>query len=160
MVVCICKLCIPLRWPLRDLLKQPIPWYTMAIAACLIVAAVHTLWLLEGGGIPYFHPIFLLFAVCAGVTEELLFRGFLLNSHLAVMPPVAAIALNSLLFLLIHYTDMMFGLSPLAMLSKRGAVILIMGAVFSWITIKTRCLKVPILMHILWNTLVYFYGIY
>ena len=132
----------------------------MVLASCFVVVAVHSLWLLMGDGISLFNPLFFLWAICAGITEEVLFRGILLNAQMKIWPPVIAVVVNSIMFLLIHYTYLPYVGSIMAIFSIRGLLIFVMGAVFSVVTIKTQCLKMPILMHTLWNTLVYFYGIY
>jgi membrane protease YdiL (CAAX protease family) len=53
---------------------------------------------------PDFMPIRLLRSVVfVGITEEIVFRGFMLNAQLQKMKLWSAIALNQVLFVLIHF---------------------------------------------------------
>lgn len=158
--VCVKVLRMPLQWSINRMLTERIRWHEIVLGVCFVTIAVHILWLLTGDGISMFNPMFFVWAICAGVTEEILFRGILLNAQIKVWHPAVAILVNSLMFLLIHYTNLPFGGSVAEIFRLRGLVLLLIGVAFSVATIKTKCLKMPILMHTLWNTLVYFYGIY
>jgi len=82
---------------------------------------------------------FLVLAVCAPLWEEVMFRGFLLPSLTRRMPPIAAIAMSSLVFALVHFT-------------KEGFVpLLILGTVFGTAYVRTLNLFPAIALHSLWN---------
>ena len=154
---------IPLKWPLGSLFSKRIPWMFVFCCSCVMLAALHTIWLVTNGGPGLIMPyslMFALFSVCAGITEELLFRGILLNSALAVYPAPAAVAISSAFFVLIHFTQLMFGLSPGALFSIRGLHIFLMGAFFAVVQMRTRNLIVPMLLHTVWNAIAYMYGLY
>ena len=133
--VTVCLLCkTPVKWPLRSLFSRRIPWAFVFCCSCAMLVVLHTIWLLTWQGsslIMSFSLAFVLTEVCAGITEELLFRGFLLNSALAVYPAPAAVVITGVYFVLIHFTPLLFG-APLAELfSIRGLQIFLMGSFFS-----------------------------
>ena len=89
-----------------------------------------------------------------GITEEIVFRGFLLNAFLKKLEMKRAIALNEVFFVLIHYPIWIYrGLDFAAILSSSIAVFLI-GVLFSYSFVKTRNIFVPIALHMIWNLLV------
>ena len=86
----------------------------------------------------------IVFCACAGIGEEVLFRGFLQtfliqNLHLGQIPSVA---IASLCFGAAHFvTPLYFVLSSVA------------GGYFGWLTIKTGSLVQPIIVHALYDAL-------
>jgi membrane protease YdiL (CAAX protease family) len=122
--------------------------------------------LVVGGGLSIrsdFHPLDGLFfngIIGAGLTEELVFRGYLLNAFLKKMKNIPAIALNEVLFALIHYPIWIyFGWSVTEILLASVQVFFI-GAFFSYSFIKTRNIFVPIALHMIWNLLMMLFGVY
>jgi uncharacterized protein len=91
------------------------------------------------------HPFLLYYTVItAGVTEELLFRGYLLpRLELLIRNRQAAIFLSSLLFGLGHYG---FG----TFINIAGAMVI--GWILALYYDRWRNIKVMILFHILWDT--------
>ena len=104
---------------------------------------------------PNLNPSRLIGAVLfVGITEELVFRGFLLNAFLKKMEMKRAIALNEVFFVLIHYPIWIYrGLDGVAFLTSSISVFFI-GIFFSYSFIKTRNIFVPIVLHMIWNLLV------
>lgn len=104
---------------------------------------------------PDFDPTRLIGGVLfVGITEEMVFRGFLLNAFLKKLEMKRAIALNEVFFVLIHYPIWIYnGLGVTAILTSSISVFVI-GAFFSYSFIKTRNIFVPIVLHMVWNLLV------
>ena len=104
---------------------------------------------------PYLDPTRLIGGVLfVGITEEIVFRGFLLNAFLKKLEMKRAIALNEVFFVLIHYPIWIYnGLGVTAILTSSISVFVI-GAFFSYSFIKTRNIFVPIVLHMVWNLLV------
>lgn len=104
---------------------------------------------------PGFDPTGLIGGVLfVGITEEIVFRGFLLNAFLKKLEMKRAIAWNEVFFVLIHYPIWIYsGLDVATMLTSSVAVLAI-GAFFSYSFIKTRNIFVPIALHMIWNLLV------
>ena len=107
-----------------------------------------------------FEPVLLLAALLAGVTEEFVFRGFLLNLQMSAWPTAAAIVVNVVCFLLFHYTELLFGLPLSTLLCGRTALLFGLGAAFSLMMIQSGNLLFPVLMHTLWDVAAYLLGLY
>jgi len=103
---------------------------------------------------PDFVPLSLIQGVIfVGITEEIVFRGFLLNTMLKRMKPWQAVMVDAALFALIHYPIWIyFGLDLVIILSN-SVQILPISAFFAFSFIKTRNILVPIALHMLWNLL-------
>ncbi|MCL2200602.1 MAG: CPBP family intramembrane metalloprotease, partial [Oscillospiraceae bacterium] len=102
-----------------------------------------------------FEPMSLIHGVMfAGITEDMVFRAFLLNAMLKRMQPVQAVTVDAVLFALIHYPIWIyFGFDPVTILLSSVQVMLI-SALFAYSFIKTRNILVPIALHMIWNLLV------
>jgi len=101
-----------------------------------------------------FEPVRLIGAVLmVGITEELVFRGFLLNGLLQKMKKELAIATDAILFTLIHYPIWIyFGFDLMTILTSSVAV-LVVSVVFALSFIKTKTILAPIAMHMVYNLL-------
>ena len=105
---------------------------------------------------PNFEPLRLIGVVLfVGITEEIVFRGFLLNSFLKRMKAWQAVAFDAILFYLIHLPiwihqgqDITFYLS--AILS-----VIMVSVLFAYAFIRTKNIFVPIILHMIWNLLVF-----
>jgi len=108
---------------------------------------------------PNFVPIRLVGAVLAvGITEEVVFRGFLLNAFLKKMKVPYAIALDAILFTLIHYPIWIyrgFGVSDIPMMSLNVAML---SVGFAYSFFKTRNIFVPIALHMVWNLSIHLFA--
>jgi membrane protease YdiL (CAAX protease family) len=85
-------------------------------------------------------------SVLAGLGEEMLFRGALQGAFLRWLPPVAAIALVSALFGVLHAVTL--GYAVLAAL---------MGAYLGWLRYETDNLLAPVIAHSLYDFAVLLY---
>lgn len=93
----------------------------------------------------------------AGIAEEFVFRGFILNALAVKMKHWQANIITAVLFLVIHFPIWLHnGILQSNFFS--GAFLLIMGlsVIFSWLFLKSRTIYVPILLHMCWNLLVAF----
>jgi len=103
---------------------------------------------------PNFNPTRLIGAVIfVGITEELVFRGFLLNAFLKRLEMKRAIALNEVLFVLIHYPIWIYQGLELSVFPISSLSVFIFGVLFSYSFIKTRNIFVPITLHMITNLL-------
>jgi len=75
----------------------------------------------------------------AGIIEELLFRGVLLNRLTEWMPTWAAVLISSIVFGLVH-------MDPFQILYAT-----FMGLIFAWSYIRTKNLWIPIVGHVVFN---------
>lgn len=85
--------------------------------------------------------IFLVIAVMAPITEELMFRGYILDSIQRIHGEKVAILISSILFGLIH----IFGGWYVVGSTFIG------GLIYAWIRTKTGSLIPCIVSHMMWN---------
>lgn len=90
-----------------------------------------------------------------GVTEELVFRGWLLNSTVK-RNENAAIAVNALMFLAIHFPIWIYeGVFVNNFVSFGFISILALSVIFSLIFIKTKNIVLPIALHMFWDLIIF-----
>ncbi|MCL2426849.1 MAG: CPBP family intramembrane metalloprotease [Oscillospiraceae bacterium] len=138
---------------LREMFTNKKIWFKDAYLLLLIFSPLLRAGVFGGFAInPDFEPIRMVGTVAfVGITEELVFRGFLLNAFLKKMKMPYAIALDAVLFLLIHFPIWIYrGFTPSEFLSGIVAVP-ILSVLFAYSFIKTRNIFVPIVLHMLWN---------
>ena len=141
---------------LKDMFVTKPKWFKGAPWLLLVFAPILQS-LVHNGTIaihPDFEPISLIGAVVfVGITEEIVFRGFLLNAFLKKMKMQYAVALDAVLFLFIHYPIWIYrglGASEILMAS---IIIPILSVFFAYSFIKTKNIVVPIVLHMIWNLL-------
>ena len=90
-----------------------------------------------------------------GLTEELVFRGWLLNLTVKENKKWISICINALLFLVIHFQIWIQEGVFISNFTSFGFLsILILSVIFSWTFIKSRNILVPIALHTYWNLLI------
>ena len=108
----------------------------------IALAEDFTLWLI---------PIYLF----VGFNEEIVFRGWLLNSVIREENKVPAIAANAVLFLLIHFPTWIQGGTLMEHLTSGSFLIIVMlSVVFSICFTHSKSVTVPALMHFWWDFLI------
>jgi len=135
-----------LEWP-RDALF-------MSVFIALLVGRPIRALLIYGelGFSADFVPIRLVGLVLfVGITEEIVFRGFLLNAFLKKMKMPYAIALDAALFTLIHYPIWIYRGFEVSDIATTSIQVTILSAFFAYSFIKTRNIFVPIALHMVWN---------
>lgn len=98
-------------------------------------------------------------SLCAGIGEELLFRGWLMSAILnvyklqpgiapdAIAPVVVAIGLSAILFGLVHWITHLY-----------AVLATLMGVYFGWLFYATGDLLVPIIAHAAYDAVQFLYG--
>jgi len=108
---------------------------------------------------PDFMPITLIESVVfAGITEEVVFRGFLLNTTLKKMSLGSALLLNAVLFTLIHFPIWIYAGHDLLTFVTSSIAVMALSILFSISFLKTKNIFVPIALHMGWNLLVTLFG--
>ena len=144
---------------LKDMLTTKPKWFKNAyiIPAVLIVPILQAL--IHGGGLairPDLIPIRLIGVVLfVGVTEEIVFRGFLLNAFLKKMKMWQAVALDAVLFYLIHIPIWISQGNDLTFFLSAIITVTVLSVFFAYSFMKTRNIFVPIALHMIWNLLAY-----
>lgn len=96
-----------------------------------------------------------------GITEEVVFRGWLLNAMLKKMKPWYAVIINAALFLAIHFPIWIYRgqFYNIPMMVNNCIVIILLSTIFSWTFIKSKNIFLPIMLHMIWNLFsVLFFG--
>ena len=143
---------------LRDMFTTKPKWFKDAPILALVIIAPLFQALVFGGGFaidPDFVPVRLIgVVVFVGVTEEIVFRGFLLNAFLKRMKMWQAVALDAVLFYLIHIPIWVYQGHGFAFFLSVVVTVMALSVLFAYSFIKTRNIFVPIALHMIWNLLV------
>ena len=149
---------------LKEMFTSKIQWsrdyyFLVVIIALPIVRAVQG-WHLYGelGIHPDFVPARLIGGVVfVGITEEIVFRGFLLNAFLKKMKMHYAVALDAVLFTLIHYPIWIYRGFGISELLSASIFVLVISACFAYSFIKTRNIFIPMVLHMVWNLSIFLF---
>ena len=141
---------------LKEMFTTKPKWFKDAPILLVVFTPILSALVRQGGLYidPDFVPARLIGAVLlVGITEEIVFRGFLLNALLKKMKPYPAIAMNEVLFVLIHFPIWIYHGHELSAFLSSIPAVFILGALFSYSFIKTKNIFVPIVLHMIWNLL-------
>ncbi|MDE6780102.1 MAG: CPBP family intramembrane metalloprotease [Ruminococcus sp.] len=96
----------------------------------------------------------IIIACSVGISEEMVFRGFLLNSVLNEKNKYTAVIINSLLFLAIHFPVWIRKGVFLTYITNGAFLqIIALSAVFSLAFIRSRNIIIPAILHAYWDFL-------
>ena len=102
-----------------------------------------------------FSALDIVIALSVGLCEEMVFRGFLLNTTLRENKNnAAAIIINAVLFVLIHF-PVWYRTGTLVNNLQSGAFIqvLVLSIIFSYVFMKTKSIVMPAALHMCWDVL-------
>ncbi|SEK89488.1 CPBP family intramembrane glutamic endopeptidase [Ruminococcus albus] len=103
---------------------------------------------------PSFHAIDILIYISVGITEEMFFRGFLLNTALKDRNQWIVFLGNAVMFLMIHFPIWFRkGLFTTYMTNFAFLQLIGLSLIFSWTFVKSRSIIVPIILHAYWDLL-------
>lgn len=132
----------------------------------LSIFIVFTVYLLGGavlqkGGLhisPTFGLCGIIIVLFVGITEEMVFRGWLLNATVSEDKKVLPIAVNSLMFLLIHFPVWIHKGQFVGNFQNLSFVcVIVLSIIFSLAFVKSRNILVPILLHMYWDMLMFMF---
>ena len=107
---------------------------------------------------PDFNSELIIIFLFVGLTEELVFRGWLLNATIDSNNKWQTILINAFLFLLIHFPIwIQTGAFIKNMISLDFLVVPILSIIFSWSFIRSRSIFVPIALHMYWDLLMFLF---
>ena len=91
-----------------------------------------------------------------GITEEMVFRGFLQNALVQKMESTYALITSSLMFVVIHFPIWIYKgiFTGLFQVLGNCVSIFCLSLVFGWTFMKSRNIIVPICLHMSWNLIV------
>jgi len=141
---------------LKEMFFTKPQWFKDAYILLLVFVPFLGAWIASGQIAidPDLEPTRLIGAVFfVGITEEIVFRGFLLNAFLKRMKMPYAVALDAVLFTLIHYPIWIYRGHDFSVFLTNSIAVLLISAFFAYSFIKTRNILVPIALHMIWNLL-------
>lgn len=152
---------------LNQMFRTKVNWFKL-----LPIFLLFTLYLIVGvydifdgtiSIVPGFVWSQLLWVLFVGITEEMVFRGWLLNATIKDASKGkrwAMVAINSLLFLGIHVPIWIFtNQIDIVFSSFSFLSVIVLSFIFSWTFIKTKSIVPAIILHMYWDLLiVLFYG--
>lgn len=98
----------------------------------------------------------LITALFVGITEETVFRGWLLNSTVSKEKKRLSVIANSLMFLLIHFPVWIHEGVFISNFQNFGFLsVVILSSIFGMIFIKSKNIWIPITLHMYWDLLMF-----
>ena len=102
----------------------------------------------------------LIIVLFVGITEEMVFRGWLLNAFIGKngSKKWLAILANSVMFLLIHFPVWIHSGVFIEEFRSFGFLsILILSGIFGWTFIKSKNIWIPVTLHMYWDLLMFLF---
>lgn len=100
----------------------------------------------------------LIIVLFVGITEEMVFRGWLLNATFCQNKKWLYILINSIMFLAIHFPIWISEGVFISTFTSFGFLsIIILSAIFSYTFIKSKNILVPITLHMYWDLLMFMF---
>lgn len=145
---------------LKEMFCNKVNWFRyIPIFALFAIYFLFAAYKLYGriGIAPGFSPLSLIGGfVFVGITEEMVFRGWLLNATLKMMKPALAILLNAVMFLFIHFPKWICsGMFISSILNFGVFALMALSVIFSIAFIRSKNILVPIFLHMFYD-LMYF----
>ena len=147
---------------LKEMFTAKIEWKKYLPIYAIFVAYLFGSKLLRGEAIavsPEFEPSKIIDDLFVGITEEMLFRGLLLNSALKTSKNVyVPVIVNAGLFLLIHFPIWIHTGIFVSAFTQLGFVsIILLSFIFSQTFIGSRNIMVPVGLHMLWDLIMFIF---
>ena len=145
--------------PLKEMFTAKVKWLKCFPAYAAVTLFILSANLLQNGRITFSASIqpgeFVGSVLLAGITEEAVFRGWLLNACVRENKKWPAVLLNAVLFLSIHFPIWIrTGIFINVLTSVSFLIILGLSVLLSWTFIRSRNLLVPITLHMYYNLLI------
>jgi membrane protease YdiL (CAAX protease family) len=100
----------------------------------------------------------ILIVLFVGITEEMVFRGWLLNATVSGKSKIPAVSINALMFLAIHFPRWIAEDSfSINFTNLEFLGIIALSVIFSLSFIKSRNILVPIGLHMFWDLLAFLF---
>ena len=140
---------------LKEMFVTKVKWWRY-----LWVYALLAVWVLLGGlrgGLSFaIAPDTLIIVLFVGITEEMVFRGWLLNATVKDMPKWLAILINAILFLVIHFPRLIQEGTLISTFTSFNFIgLMALSAIFSISFLKSKNLFIPITMHMLYDLMAF-----
>lgn len=91
-----------------------------------------------------------------GITEELVFRGWLLNGTLGAKRKWLSVTINALMFLAIHFPIWIYSGSFAENFRNLSFLcVIVLSFIFSYAFLKSKNILVPVFLHMYWDLLMF-----
>lgn len=149
---------------LKDMFTNKVNWLKY-----LPIFIIFTVYILIGdytqngniGISPNFKYTDLIVVLFVGLTEELVFRGWLLNSTIKAKKDddlYIPIGINALLFLSIHFPRWIAdGVFITNFTTFSFISIIVLSILFSYVFVKSKNILIPITLHMYWDLLIFMF---
>jgi len=142
---------------LKDMVVTKVKWWRYLWVYALLAVYALLGGLIQEGGLSFSIDMgALIIVMFVGITEEMVFRGWLLNATVKDIPQWLAVLLNALMFLAIHFPRWIqegIFISTIASFNFMGIIIL--SVVFSLSFLKSKNILIPVTMHMLYDFLAF-----
>ncbi len=93
-----------------------------------------------------------------GLTEEMVFRGWLLNATICEKGKWLPILINALMFVAIHFPIWLSEGRLIEIITTFSFMsVLILSMIFGWVFVKSKNILVPIALHMYWDLLMFMF---
>lgn len=100
----------------------------------------------------------LIIVLFVGITEEMVFRGWLLNVTVSDKKKWLPVIINSLMFLFIHFPNWIYEGHFVENFQSLGFMcVIVLSFIFSWTFIKSKNILIPISLHMYWDLLMFIF---
>ena len=144
---------------LKEMFSAPVQWlkYLPVFVGFTVYLLFGVLWQGSLAINETFSAADVISVLFVGITEELVFRGWLLNGAVCKRKWLP-ILVNALLFLTIHFPIWIVEGSFVANFTGLGFLCLLgLSVIFSWSFLKSRSILVPIALHMYWDLLMFLF---
>ena len=136
---------------LKEMFVTKVKWWRYLWVYAILVA-----WALAGcfqyGFSFTLDPDALIIVLFVGITEEMVFRGWLLNATVKDMPKWLAVSINAVLFLIIHFPRLIQEGTIISTFTSFNFVgLMALSAIFSISFLKSKNLLIPITLHMIYD---------
>ena len=144
---------------LEEMFTTRVRWWRYLWVYALLAAWVMIGGLVRHNGLSFgLTPSELVTVLFVGITEEMVFRGWLLNVMVYDMPRWLAIILNTVLFLLIHFPRLIQeGVLLNTFTSFDFIGLIALGVIFSVSFLRSKNILIPITVHMFYDFMVFLF---
>ena len=145
------------QFGLKDMVVTKVKWWRYLWVYALLAVYALLGGLIQEGGLSFSIDMgALIIVMFVGVTEEMVFRGWLFNATVKDIPQWLAVLLNALMFLAIHFPRwIQEGIFISTITSFNFMGIIILSVVFSLSFLKSKNILIPVTMHMLYDFLAF-----
>lgn len=146
---------------LREMFTAKIKWFKyLPIFLCFTVYLLAGAFIVNGkiefsSSFSYSSLITVLFV---GITEETVFRGWLLNGTVGEKSKWLPVTVNALMFLAIHFPNWIYsGIFIDNFKNMSFLCVIVLSFIFSYTFIKSKNILVPMFLHMYWDLLMFLF---